>query len=81
MGKSEQDHRRHAIPKKKLNEAAEKLTGRSQRRSLMKELNESQLGRDLKGLQENAEKMKQLDALMEKYSEPNAFGAVEMLDP
>jgi hypothetical protein len=47
----------------------------------MKELNESQLGRDLKGLQENAEKMKQLDALMEKYSEPNAFGAVEMLDP
>ena len=69
------------MPGKKLNEAAEKLTGRSQRKSLMKELNESQLGRGIKGFQEYAEKMNQLDALMEKYSVPNSFGAVEMLDP
>jgi len=69
------------MPEKNLDEAVEKLTGRGRRKNLMKELNESQLGKNIKGFQEYAEKMNQLDALMEKYSVPNSFGAVEMLDP
>ena len=33
------------MPEKNLNEAAEELTGRGRRKNLMKELNESQLGK------------------------------------
>ena len=67
-----------AKPKKK--NLVDEQTGRSERRTLMKRLAKYQKGSNIPGYQEYVEKMTKLDAMMEKYSARNSFGAAETMD-
>ena len=65
-------------PKKK--QKKDDPTGREQRKSSLKKLKEYKIGSDVQGYAEYVEKMNKVDALMDKYSVPNAFGAAETMD-
>ena len=56
------------------------LTGRQQRKRLMKRLGEYKIGKEIKGYEEYVQKMTALDVLMEKYSVKNALGVAPTMD-
>ena len=55
-------------------------TEREQRKAKLKKLKEFKIGSDIRGYGEYVDKMGKVDALMDKYSVPNAFGAAETMD-
>ena len=55
-------------------------TEREQRKAKLKRLKEYKQGSDVQGYAEYVEKISKVDALMDKYSVPNAFGAAETMD-
>ena len=65
-----------AKPKQKKDDP----TGREKRKTSLKRLKEYKIGSDIQGYAEYVEKMARVDALMDKYSVPNAFGAAETMD-
>ncbi len=67
-----------ADPKKKQKKGDP--TEREQRKAKLKKLKEYKIGNDIQGYAEYVEKMEKVDALMDKYSVPNAFGAAETMD-
>ena len=53
---------------------------KDERKLKLKRLKEYKIGSDIQGYAEYVEKMTRVDALMDKYSVPNAFGAAETMD-